>query len=405
MEEKKEENKESEMRHHETHKKRDLGKLKLEYFYFGLMIILGLILLFNILLTFGLNKDLKNKSVELQEKLKPAHIELTLIKNSKCRDCSDIAEVIRSIRNSKVNVTKETNLEFDSKEAKALISKYKIEKIPTIIATGEIDKAGIQGFTKKDDALLLSNVLPPYTNATTGQVAGKVAIYVLKDPSCVKCNNLDVLIAQIKGAGVKIYSQKNITKDSAEGQDIIKKYKIDFVPSLVLSEDAGLYSVIQNAWSHIGTKENDGNYVLRVVYPPYINLTTGQIKGLVKITYLTDKSCSECYNVSLHEFILASPQSFGIDLDEKETYDISDAKGKELIAKYNVTLVPAVILSKEVSSYPASPALKQFFTVADDGSFIFRVPQVLGAYKDLSTGNVVKQQQSPQNTQSETQPI
>ena len=406
MKEKKDEGKESGIHHHETHKKRASEKFKLEYVYLGLIVLLGIVLLFNIFLTFGLNKEMKNKSADLQEKLKPGNIEITTIKNSKCRDCSDVAAVINGIKNSKLNITKETTLEFDSKEAKSLISKYKIEKIPAVILTGEIDKVSIQGLEKKDDALLLSNILPPYTNAVTGKVEGKVTIYILKDASCVKCNNLDVLIAQIRSSGIKIYSQKNFTKDSPEGQEMIKKYKIDFVPSLVLSEEAGVYGIIQNAWAQIGTKENDGNYVLRAVYPPYINLTTGELKGLVKITYLTDKSCAECYNVSIHEQILASPQSFAIKLDKKELYDISDAKGKELIAKYNITSVPTVILSKEVMAYPIYPALKQFFTVADDSSFVFRAPQVLGTYKDLSTDKVVKQQQQSQqqNPVSETQP-
>lgn len=379
-------------------KKRE--KFKIEYLYIGIAVILGLILLFNIFLTLSLNKELKNKSADIKEKLKPGKIELMAIKNSKCGDCFDIGAAISIVRNSKANITKESALEFDSKEAKELINKYKIEKIPAIILTGEIDKISVQGFAKQDNAMLFSNVLPPYTNSLTGRVEGKVSMYVLKDVNCAKCNDIGILIAQIKAAGVKIYNEKNLAINSSEAQEIVNKYKIDFVPSLVLSKDAGVYDIVQKAWLQIGTKESDGTYVLRIVYPPYVNLTTGELKGLVKITYLTDKSCSECYNVSLHEQILSSPQSFAMKLDEKESYDISDSKGKELIARYNITLVPTVILSKGAGDYPASQALKQFFTIAEDGSFVFRVPQALGAYKDLSTGNVVKQQQ---NAQSETQ--
>lgn len=401
MEEKKEEsNKGSETHHHEAQKKHASEKFKLEYLYLGFAALLGIILLFNIFLASSLNKELKNKSAEFEEKLKPGNIELITLKNSKCGDCFDIGAALGLIRNSKANITKESALEFDSKEAKELISKYKIERIPAIILTGEIDKVSVQGFAKKDNALLFSSVLPPYTNPLTGRVEGKVSMYVLKDTNCVKCNDLGILTAQIKAAGVKVYSEKNLEINSSQAQEFVNKYKIDFVPSLVLSKDAGAYDIIQKAWLQIGTKESDGTYVLRLVYPPYVNLTTGEFKGLVKVTYLTDKSCSECYNVSIHEQILSSPQSFGMKLDEKESYDISDSKGKELIARYNITLVPTVILSKGARDYPASQALGQFFTVAEDGSFIFRAPQALGSYRDLSTGNVVKQQQ---NTQTETQ--
>ena len=121
MEEKKDESKESEIHQHETHKKRASEKFKLEYVYLGLMVLLGTVLLFNIFLTFGLNKEMKNKSAELKEKLKPGEIELTTIKNSKCSDCFSVAAVISSIRSSKINITKESTLEFDSKKSATYI--------------------------------------------------------------------------------------------------------------------------------------------------------------------------------------------------------------------------------------------------------------------------------------------
>jgi len=174
----------------------------------------------------------------------------------------------------------------------------------------------------------------------------------------------------------------------------MKKYNIDFVPTLLLSKEAVAYEVMQRAWSQVGTKEIDGSYVLRLVYPPFINLTTGKFMGLVNIIYLTDNSCTECYDVKLHKQIISSPQSFAISLDKEETIDISDVKGKELVAKYNITHVPATILFGEVDVYPASKALKQFFTAEKDGAYVFRRVNLLGTYKDLTTNQVVKAQES-----------
>ena len=161
-----------------------------------------------------------------------------------------------------------------------------------------------------------------------------------------------------------------------------------------MSKDAEAYGIIKTAWPAIGTKENDGSYVMRVAYPPIENLSTGKVMGLVKITYLTDKSCTECYDVNNHKQILTSPQSFAIMLDREETYDISDATGKELLSKYNITQVPTVILSEDVSVYPSSQAMKQFFSLEKDGSFVFRALQAVGTYKDLIKNEVVKQQQN-----------
>ncbi len=284
--------------------------------------------------------------------------------------------------------------EFDSNEGKAIISKYKIEKIPTVVVTGEIDKFTIQGLEKRENALLLTRLEPPYTNAANGEILGRVTLYNLKDSACEKCSDLTPLINQIKGAGIKISQEKIINPESNEGKELLKKYNLDFAPTIILSKDAVAYEIMKEAWPQIGTIEKDGYYVLRLVYPPFINLTTSKLRGLVDIIYLTDKSCKECYDVNLHNQIITNPQSFAINLDKEETVDISDAKGKELIDKYNITQVPTTILSSEVAVYPSSEALKQFFTVEKDGSFVFRIASVLGNYKDLTTNKVVNVEQN-----------
>jgi hypothetical protein len=265
-----------------------------------------------------------------------------------------------------------------------------------VIIKGEIEKISMQGLEKNQDALLFTQISPPFTNAETGKIEGRVTLYHLKDTACKKCNDLTILINQIKAAGVRIYDEKIISSNSDEGKDLIKKYSIGFAPSIILSKDASVYEIMQQAWPQIGTKESDGSYVLRAASPPFINLTTEKLRGVVNIVYLADKSCAECYNVSQHKEILANPQSFAVKLENEETYDISDAKGKELIAKYSITKVPTAILSDEISAYPASIALKQFYSVEKDSFYVFRLLSIVGTYKDLATGQIVKAQQIEQ---------
>lgn len=400
--EKKEEHQKTE--HHTDHHKEEnvhhkatSKKFKPGNIFIALAIVLGIILIVNIYLTFNINKDLAKGTEALKDKLRPARIELTVIKNSQCNDCLDISSVISHIKNLNVNITKQNTVEFNSMEGKDIINKYKILKIPTIVVKGEIDKVNIQGLNKKDDALLLTNLEPPYTNPMTGKIEGRVIVYILMDSHCDKCNNLTVLINQIKNAGIKFSEQRNIDVKGDEGKALIKKYNIDFAPSLVLSKDAEAYTVIQKAWPQVGTKESDGSYVLRLVNPPYINLTTMKLRGMVNIIYLSDKSCTECYDVILHKEILTSPQSFAMKFDREETLDISDARGKELIANYNITKVPTVILSDEAGAYPIKVALRQFYSFEKDGSYVFRALSALGVYKDLTTNQVVRPQKQNQN--------
>ena len=370
--------------------------LNLGNVFVALTLLLGIILVINIFLTFNLNQELKKNAEALQEKLKPAKIELTVIKNSKCADCFDISTVVSHVKNANANITKETTLEFDSQKAKEFIRKYKIEKIPAIIVTGEIEKVNLQGLDKKENALLLTRLNPPYTNAATGKIEGRVILYSLKDLSCEKCNNLSAFINQIKSSGIKINEEKIIDITTNEGKELIAKYNIGFAPTIILSKDASAYEIIQKAWPQVGSKESDGSYVLRQVNPPYINVTTKKLRGIVNIVYLSDKVCTECYNVNVHKEILTSPQSFAMVFDKEETVDMEDAKGKELIAKYNITQVPTIIISDEAAAYPSTAALRQFFSVEKDGSYIFRRPSVLGSYKDLTTGNIVKPVQQNQ---------
>ena len=377
-----------------------IKKFDLYSVFIALAVLLGIILLINIFYTFSLSSSLK-KNIELNnEKSRPARIELTVIKNSKCADCFDTLPIVSHIKTGKVNITNQKTLEFDSSEGKALIIKYGIAKVPSIIITGEIDKSGFQGqgFDKKQDALVLSLVNPPYTDVATGKIEGRVTLYNLKDDSCDKCSDLDPLISQIKSSGVSFSAQKNVSSGSDEGKALIAKYKLDFVPALILSKDAAAYDIIQKVWPQIGSKETDGSYVLRTAYPPFINLTTGKLRGPVSIIYLTDKSCSDCYNVNLHKQILTGP-GFAMKLDKEETIDVSDGRGNELLAKYNITQVPTVILSDEAQVYPSSFSLKQFFSVEKDGSYIFRKLGVLGPYKDLIINQVVRPQQQSQGQQ------
>ncbi len=400
MEEKKEGHTHAEHEHHKANPKNTF-KLNLENAFAGLAIILLVILLVNLYLTFTLNQDLKKNAELLKEKTKPANIQLLVIKNSKCSDCFDIDSVINYIKTQKVNVTSEKTLEFDSAEGKQLISDYKIEKIPTVIVTGETGKFAIQGLEKKGNALVLKTVNPPYTNATNGKIFGRVTLYRIYDPTCGKCNDMSFLINQFKLLDIDITEQKNITSSSNEGKNLISKYKLSFVPVIILSKDAGAYDIIKKAWSQIGKVESDGSYVLSLVYPPFINLTTNELKGVVNVIYLTDKECTECYNVNLHRSILISPSSFGMKLDKEETIDISDTKGTELLLKYNITQVPTIILSGGVNDYPSSIGLKQFFSMEKDGSYIFRKLSVVGTYKDLATNTVVKPQTN-QGQQAQT---
>lgn len=377
-----------EPKHHSAASKKD----NLPSIFLALIIILGIILAINLALTFSLNKNIAEKTEAAKENSKPAKIEFTVIKNSKCSDCYDISAVSDHLKGSGIEVIKESSIELDSSEGRSLASKYGIERVPAVILTGEIEKAAIEGLQKRGDALVFSQPQPPYTEAPTGKIVGRVKLITLKDSSCKDCSNLMLLITGIKNSGIRIVDEKTIDVSSDDGKTLSKKYDIGFVPTIILSGDAGHYSLISQAWSNIGTKEDDGSYVMRVATPPYINLTTGKLRGMVNAVYLDDKSCAQCYNVTVHSKILGE-KGMGVKFVNEETIDAGSSKGKGLIAKYNITKVPTIILSGEISAYPSSAGLIQFFSIEKDGYYVFRSLEAVGAYKDLVSNTVVKAQE------------
>ncbi|MBI2107743.1 hypothetical protein HYU10_03315 [Candidatus Woesearchaeota archaeon] len=384
--------------HHEHAGKSLFGKSNA--LFLAVIAIIGIILIINVYFTFGIQKELKKSIEAAKEQAKPGIVELTLINNPKCTDCFDMVEIVRSITLSpKANVTKNNVYDFSSKAGKELVSKYSIDKIPALVLTGEIGKVSLEGFEKRDDALVFTGVTPLYTNPKTGRVEGRVELTFLNPGSCDKCTDLTPLVGNLKLSGMVISKESKVIAGTPEGRELAGRYGITHAPTLILSKEASAYDVIKQSWPSVGSVEKDGSYVLRQAYPPFYNITTGKTVGLVAITYITDKSCSECYNVSVHKNILTNPGSFNFKLDSEEFADISDGKGKALLDRYSITMVPTIVLSGDVGYYPSKEGLADFFKIQKDGSYVFVKPEVVGAYRDITTGKVVAPQQQEAGAQ------
>ena len=345
-----------------------------------LVIILGGIILINLILISIINVEYSNKLSEAKELARPAEIELITI-TPVCTDCFDINNVIDTLKSKNVKITKETALTKD--QASDLIQKYSITKLPSLIVKGEIDKFDL-GLTKKDDVLIFDEPEPPYLDLNSNKVEGRVSLTLITEPTCAECIDLGVIVDQLKQL-MKISSENALTTNQAS--DLIQKYSITRIPTIILSKDASVYPSMAKDWNQIGTVESDGMFIARDINSPYLDLTTNEIKGIVGVTYITDKSCTECYNVTVHKQIL---DNFGVYVDKEETKDIADSTS--LISKYGIDKVPTIILSKEASAYPRLTAVwKDVGTVEEDGTYIFRKTELMGVSKDLETGSLIKQ--------------
>ena len=189
----------------------------------------------------------------------------------------------------------------------------------------------------------------------------------------------------------KLAEENTVWASSSAGLSLIRNYNITKAPSFTLSSDAFEYDIIKEAWSQVGTVENDGSLVYREVSPPYFDLTTKETKGLVDVTFITDETCTECYNVTVHKAILTNPAGYNLYIREEKFIDIADDEGEELLEKYNITAVPTFILTEGAQYYTMLNAIwPQVGTVEDDGTYVFRNIGVMEVvYRDLTTGEVV----------------
>jgi hypothetical protein len=158
--------------------------------------------------------------------------------------------------------------------------------LPTLIVEGELDKKeSLSKFWSANgqivgNSFILRNIPPPYLDVYSGLVRGLVTLTKIRDPLCQSCYDVDNHLKVLNSFGIKIIETNDLTADSLEGQNLINKYKIQFLPTIVLSSEASVYSQLQKIWPQVGIIADDGSYIFTkgvAKMGSYKDLTTGEI--------------------------------------------------------------------------------------------------------------------------------
>ncbi len=326
------------------------------------------------------------KPAPAPEPQKKVQLTVTVVTPPKCDVClssTAFAEAVRQLPN--VNVT-EAYFEYNTTEGKKLIEEYSLARLPAAIITGDTEGLSLPGFQQKGNAYYFNETPAPYYSTKDKRVIGRVSVTYITDSSCPLCFDITQSGSQLKGAGIFVVSEQNVDLSAPEALTMIEKYRIKKIPTMILSPEALEYRVVAEVWPEVGTQEDNGMLVFRQTPPPYKGLPDNKVHGLVTLTYITDKSCKECYNASLHKEVLA--QGFGMVFKAEKTADISTKAGRDLVSKYGIKLVPTLLLDKEAGEYAQlAEAWKEVGTQEDDGTFVFRnINNLVGiTYKDLET--------------------
>ncbi len=366
------------------------------YIFLALAIVLSIV---NFSLITARSEKVKQAVLLAEKENKPVKLELVKIAVSSCQDCFDINPVIENLKKANVNVTSETTLDFSSDEAKQLISRYNIKKLPTLIVLGEVNKSSVVNLWNqnwqvgmKDGtqvSAVYSGAVPPYIDAS-GNIKGVVSLTHIIDEECPECANLTQVISFFRQQNVKFSSEKTIDYTSPEAKELITKFGVQKIPALIISNDILDYLAIAQIWDQLNATEKQGFYALHTAVPPYRDLAANKIEGLVSVIYLKDDSCASCYDVAVNKKILE--RNFGLAIRNETAVDISSDSGKSLMKQYNITKVPIILVSPDANAYPGFVQVwPQVGDVAENGWYIMRSPEILGTYKDLSKGVVINQ--------------
>jgi hypothetical protein len=320
---------------------------------------------------------------------------LTVITSAGCRDCSNVSAALAALRTLDANITRETTLDFADAKAKDLLQRYRADRVPTILVQGDTRDPRFTrawatfGVVREDGTVVFTGTQAPYLNVSTGKVEGLVTLTVLVDERCSLCPDYKTAVDQFRQVGLAIAEERRIDYNSTEGRALVRAYNLTKVPTVLLSPEAWSYSVVQEAWTNIGTREADGTLVLRQVNPPYRDLAAGHIAGLVTLVNVVDGQCTPCYDVAIHRQLF---DRFGIVFKQEDTHDIASVRGRALTAQYNITKVPTVLLSPEASLYPVLTQIwSQLGTNESDGWLVFRNMEALPnlVYYDTLAGKIV----------------
>ena len=387
--------------HHEhpLHEHRGSEKPRIDKYLPVIAAVLFLILVFNMVTMYGIDREIDSLLQKKAEREKPAKISVTLLKDEKCSQCFDTTQMMSSLKQKNVDIQKEDELRFQ--DAAQLISQYQIRRIPAVIVTGEGDKISLAEFKQSGDALVFDAPGAPYTDAESGAIVGKVTLTSIVKKDCTTCHDVGSFVASLESAGVLVEKQRVL--DVADASDLIEKYGIQRAPVVIASSGLAAYPEIVSAWSSIGKIASDGSYITtgtsRPFNPPYYDLESKKVVGLVTLTYLDDKTCSQCYNVSLHRSILADSRGLDVAVNKEVYLDISDPEGEKIVKKYDILQVPTIVLSADIGYYDDvvyspgqtfSDIWQGVGTVEPDGAYVFRNVDVMQApYRNLTSGEVM----------------
>lgn len=230
------------------------------------------------------NSLVGDKIAAEKEAKRPSNLEAIIIKDKNCLDCFDVAPLLANLEKVNVKLTSTRSIDMAEEEAKGLIAKYSLEKLPTVILRGELQRNAdlknilSQGGDVTDDTFILRKIGGPYVAPATGEVKGRIELTLIGDATCSNCYDVRQHQAILSQFGLNPEA-KSLDVSMPEAKTLMKKYQISLVPTFVLTGQVSEYPTLTNIWPQVGVVK-DKAYVFTTGVSSmgvYKDLKTGKI--------------------------------------------------------------------------------------------------------------------------------
>jgi hypothetical protein len=186
--------------------------------------------------------------------------------------------------------------------------------------------------------------------ATSNQQAGMPAIelFILVG-NCEQCEDVGRIVQSFERADINITRKTKLDYGSREASSLIQKYDIKKLPAVIVKGDIDNIEVQ-------GFEKRQDAFVFVTESVPYLETDTGKVKGLVHVFVVTAPLCNVCGDFNSALRLL---EERGVAMLPAEFVEYDSERGKQLVKDFNLSRIPALLISTEIDEYPIGQNVKQ----------------------------------------------
>ena len=200
-------------------------------------------------------------------------VEVKLIEHKGCSECYNMRNIITSLSNAGVVFSETKVLEHPGEEANKLVKQYNITKFPTLLISKEIDLYGYKDSFSSSDIVkdvgdyYMILPFPPYVEIPGLRLRGEVNVTYLYSTACSNCTDVKMFKDGISRMGIYIRNERELAVEEEKGKELVNKYSIRFVPTVILQGDLEAYPGLIESW------RNTGKYINgTLIFTDYSNI-------------------------------------------------------------------------------------------------------------------------------------